>query len=201
VSTEHPAAARVTTESPALEGSRPAVSLDRLACGELMELFRTLPAPSLEELDGEYATRLLAQPMPLLRQVYGALIYNPMLGTWLGKAFNGRQTGQGYNYFRRRGRVVRSLPMLTCVAPSRFDGKPAFQLVYRAFHSLCADVHMVDEIRRVGPGLYLGIGTAGFIRAQRLRPMPFELTGPQSPYAGDIGRPRDGFDLQRALIP
>jgi hypothetical protein len=170
-----------------------------------MELFAALPAPALGELDGEYATRLLAQPVPLLRQVYGALIYNPMLGTWLGKAFNGghdgRQTGQGYNYFRRRGRVVRSLPMLTCVAPSRFDGRPAFQLVYRAFHSLCAEVHMVDEIRRVGPGLYLGIGTAGFIRAQRVRPMPFELTGPQSPYAGDIGRARDGFDLQRALVP
>jgi hypothetical protein len=60
---------------------------------------------------------------------------------------------------------------------------------------------MVDEIRRVGPGLYLGIGTAGFIRAQRMRPMPFELMGPQSPYAGDIGRARDGFDLQRELVP
>jgi hypothetical protein len=44
----------------------------------------------------------------------------------------------------------------------------------------------------------LGIGTAGLIRAQRMRPMPFELTGPQAPYPGDIGRARDGFDLIEA---
>jgi hypothetical protein len=89
-----------------------------------------LPDPTIRR-ERELA-RFRLHLVRLLRQVYGMLIYNPMLGTWLGNAFNGghegRQTGQGYNYFRRRGRVVRSLPMLTCVAPSRFDGKPAFQL-------------------------------------------------------------------------
>ena len=89
MSAEHPAAAQATTESRTPGAPAPAVPLDRLACSELMELFGALEAPAVGELDGEYATRLLAQPMPLLRQVYGALIYNPMLGTWLGKAFNG----------------------------------------------------------------------------------------------------------------
>lgn len=91
--------------------------------------------------------------------------------------------------------------MLTLVAPSRFDERPAFQLVYEAFHSRCADTRMVDEIRRVGPGLYLGVGTAGYRRSQRMIPIPFELSGPQTPYQGDLGSRRSRFDLQRALTP
>ncbi len=71
VSTEPPAVAQATPESRTPGGSRPAVSLDRLGCGELMELLGTLEAPGVGELDGEYATRLLAQPLPLLRRCTG----------------------------------------------------------------------------------------------------------------------------------
>lgn len=146
--------------------------LTALSSRELLALFADLETPDLAELDGEYAARLLAQPAPLLKQAYWSVVHNPVVGDWLGKAFDGApsggDTGRGYNYFRQRGRVVRRYPMLTCIAPSRFDGKPAFQLVYRAFHSPCATVNMIDEVRRVEPGRYLGIGTACL--AGRLRP-------------------------------
>ena len=126
------------------------------------------------------------------------------MGYWIGKAFRGEQVAeasQGYNYFRHWGRVVRRYPMLTTIAPSRYDGRPAFTLVYRAFHSACASINMVDEVRRVRPGLYLGIGTMGFSTKQRMMPGPFQLEGPQSPYVDDIGRRRAEFDLQQALTP
>ena len=41
------------------------------------------------------------------------------------------------------------------------------------------DLHMMfDELRKVGPGLYLGIGRAGFTKQQRDLLGPFILEGP-----------------------
>lgn len=168
--------------------------LQELSAEELLQLFRILPAPRLEEMQGEYAARLLAQPGRLAMLLGQVAVANP-LRHWLCKAFRpvDAGTGRGYNTFLQAGRVVQAYPMLTLVAPSRFDGRPAYQLVYRHFHSLCASVHMVDEVRRVAPGLYLGIGTYGLTDAQRRIPYPFVLVGPQAPYRGDIGRLRRGF--------
>lgn len=171
---------------------------------ELLDLFAVLDAPELNELDGEYARLILAQKFPGERAFAHATVSNPRTGHWLGKAFNGGtdgQVGQGYNYFRKRGRIVHTDPMLTTIAPSRFDGRPSFQLVYRAFHSLCGSIHMVDELRTVGPGQYLGLGTYGFTTRQRMHAIPFQLTGPDAPYSGDTGRSRTGFDLAAALKP
>ena len=86
-------------------------------------------------------------------------------------------------------------------APSRFDGQPAYQLVYRHFESLCGDVNMVDEVRRVVPGLYLGIGTWGFSKGQRHIPLPFLLEGPVAPYLCDIGRIRKNFVIGSRELP
>ena len=97
------------------------------------------------------------------------------------------------------GRVTRQGPFLTLIAPSRFDGRPAYQLVYRAYHSICGFVHMVDEVRRLEVGRYLGIGTVGFTDAQRRVPLPFLLTGPIGPYSGDMGKERAGFDVASDL--
>jgi hypothetical protein len=91
--------------------------------------------------------------------------------------------------------------MKTLIAPSRFDGRPAYQLVYRHFHSVCGSVRMVDEVRRVEPGVYLGIGTYGFTSAQRRISYPFLLQGPVAAYRGDIGRQRKGFVIGPQEIP
>lgn len=170
-----------------------AVSMDVFKCSpqEILDIFATLEAPDLQEMNGEYKAHLLQQP-GLLRHLFGqASVANP-LAPWLGKAFRpvDANTGRGYNMFRVAGRVVQRFPMQTIIAPSRFDGKPAYQLIYRAYHSLCGDIHMVDEVRTLAPKTYLGIGTWGFTEAQRLIPLPFLLEGPVWPYRKDIGKVR-----------
>jgi len=157
---------------------------------EVLALFQTLPAPDLAEMNGEYAAELLRHPTRLadwLSKI--SLSHSPVDGRWLCKSFrpvDGEQ-GRGYNTFRRFGRVRQAYPMLTLIAPSRYDGKPAYQLVYRAFRSLFGAVHMVDEVRVLRPGVYLGIGTWGFTKAQRHVAYPFLMQGPVAAYRGDIG--------------
>lgn len=168
----------------------------------LFALFKTLGSPTLEEMNGEYAARMLEQPSPAATLTGYLSLYYPFFpGIWQCKAF--RQVddarGRGYNTFKHFGRIVQRYPMTTLVAPSRFDGRPAFQLVYRAFKTFFGDVHMVDEVRRIAPGAYLGIGTVGFTRAQRMIPLPFLLEGPDRAYRGDIGTERAGFDVRKEI--
>lgn len=167
--------------------------LRQLSTPELQQVFATLQAPEIAELDGEYAASLLTQPHWLVGAAGRLFLENP-LHNWLAKGFRpvNDHKGQGYNCFRQLGRVERRYPMWTELAPSRFDGLPAYQLRYRPFLSLCGAVHMVDEVRRVAPGLYLGLGTWGFTDAQRRIPYPFLLEGPVAPYRCDIGRLRPG---------
>lgn len=171
----------------------------QLNSAELMSLFATLPAPSLDEMSGEFDGRMLSQTSFWLSAWWTGCLRNPFWpGWWLGKAFRrvNENEGRGYNRFRHLGRLVERFPMRTLIAPSRFDGRPAFQLVYRAYHSACGGVHMVDEVRRVASGTYLLIGTFGF---QRYVPNPFLLTGPVAPYRHDIGVERPDFSLVEEL--
>lgn len=171
---------------------------DALAAADLLELFLTLEAPTLAEMDGEYDARLLRQPNLFATLGGRLLLGSPLLPRWTSKAFRplDAEHGRGYNRFELGGRALRRYPMRTLVAPSRYDGKPAFQLVYRHYHSLCGLIHMVDEVRRLEPGRYLGIGTWGFSKRWRQIALPFLLEGPRAAYAGDIGRERSGFRLE-----
>jgi len=176
--------------------------LTQMSTPELLQLFRGLECPTLEEMNGEFRGQQLRQPGPVSTLVSALFTNNPLLfGKWQSKSFRptGPDSGRGYNTLRNFGRDTIQGPMVTLIAPSRFDGKPAYQLVYRAFHSVCGFVHMVDEVRRVEEGQYLGIGTVGFTSAQRRIPLPFMLSGPVAPYRKDIGRERAGFELASEL--
>lgn len=179
-----------------------AAVLSQLSTQELLQLFATLEAPGISEMQGEYSARLLTHPFWLAKLVGRAVLENPFQ-TWLCKAFRpvDDATGRGYNTFQQGRRVVQRYPMLTLMGPSRFDGRPAYQLIYRQFQSLCGAVHMVDEVRRAAPGLYLGMGTYGFTDAQRRVPFPFLLEGPVAAYRGDIGRRRDNFVIGPRELP
>ena len=169
---------------------------------ELMALFSGLSAPELSEMNGEFAARLLAQPSALAQFTGNLTVNNPLMpGYWLCKAFRpvSAQSGRGYNAFRHLGRKVQRYPMQTLIAPSRYDGRSAYTLVYAAFQSMCGAIHMVDEVRQLAPGLYLGIGTWGFTDRQRQVALPFVLSGPVAPYAGDIGTPKRGFDVRQEI--
>lgn len=99
-------------------------------------------------------------------------------------------TSQSFqSYF---GKLVLDLGIWT-LTPSHFHPLTAFsphQLVYRHFESACGDVNMVDEVRRVAPGLCLSIGTWGFTKGQRLIQLLFVLESPVAPYRGEIGQAR-----------
>jgi hypothetical protein len=169
---------------------------------ELMALFSGLSAPEMSEMNGEFAARLLAQPSALAQFTGNLTVNNPLMpGYWLCKAFRpvSAQSGRGYNAFTHLGRKVQRYPMQTLIAPSRYDGRKAYTLVYAAFKSMCGAIHMVDEVRQVAPGLYLGLGTWGFTDRQRQVALPFVLRGPVAPYAGDIGTPKRGFDVRQEI--
>lgn len=177
---------------------------DLLAMGfkDLMALFAKLPAPQIRAMNGEFAARLLAQPSAMAQVIGNLTVNNPFMpGRWLCKAFKpvSADRGQGHNTFAHLGRKVQRYPMQTLIAPSRYDGRPAYTLVYAAFRSMCGAIHMVDEVRQVAPGLYLGIGTWGFTDRQRQVALPFVLRGPIGPYMGHIGAPKKGFDMRQEI--
>ncbi len=190
--------------TPTMTAPAATVSIEALrgmSTAALLELFKQLPAPAIAEMQGEYKASMLQQPNPLAT-LAGYALQSPLL-PWQCKAFRpvDEQHGRGYNTFLLGSKTIQLYPMQTMLAPSRYDGRPAYHLVYRHFHSLCANVHMVDEVRRVAPGVYLGIGTWGFSKKQRAIPYPFLLQGPAEDYRGDIGTPRQGFEVGVREIP
>ncbi len=185
-----------TTETQPMNHSENASEeeIKRLSHEALLQMFLELESPDLEEMNGEYRANLLAQRSVSAEISAFFTAKNPLI-PWLCKAFRpvDGEKGRGYNTFRCFGKVVQHYPMETFIAPSRYDGKPAYHLVYRAFHSGCGTIHMVDEVRRITAGLYLGIGTFGQNEAQRRIPHPFLLKGPIADYRGDIGRVRQDY--------
>lgn len=189
---------KIASISPSLSES----DLLAMSVKELMALFARSSAPTVQQMNGEFAARLLTQPSKLAQVIGDITVNNPLMpGRWLCKAFRpvSGEHGRGYNAFAHLGRTVQRYPMQTLIAPSRYDGRPAYTLVYASFRSMCGAVNMVDEVRQVGPNLYLGIGTWGFNDAQRRIPLPFVLRGPIAPYAGDIGKQKKMFDVRQAI--
>ena len=173
-----------------------------LSHAELLQAFLGLPAPDIAEMNGEYPAQLLAQPNAWAQLIGQFSVNNPVMpGRWLCKAFRpvSDHEGRGYNTFSQVGRKVQRFPMRTLIAPSRFDGRPAYTLVYAAYHSMCGRIHMVDELRRIRAGLYLGLGTWGWSDAHRRIALPFLLQGPSQPYDRDIGQAVKGFDIRGEL--
>ncbi|MBI9077283.1 MAG: hypothetical protein JEZ02_17885 [Desulfatibacillum sp.] len=161
--------------------------LQGLKLGKIMEVFSTLPAPGFFEMNGEYKANLMDHGNFLNNMASNLLIGTSLFdGVWLCKCFtpeSGTQ-GWGYNSFRKSGRVVRKYPMKTSIVKSRFDGRDVFQLYYPGFKSRIGAINMVDEVRKVNDNLYLGVGTWGFTKKQRMIPLPFTLSGPPEPFVG-----------------
>jgi len=152
-----------------------------LSAQDLIQLFGTLEAPGLEEMNGEFRATLLDQGS-WLDNGWGRLLVK-LPGRWLAKAFAplSPKEGHGYNKFERRGEIFRKYRMRTSVGPSLIDERPSFHLDYSAFNrGFTHTVH--EEVRRLAEDLYLGLGRAGFTERQRRLLMPFLLEGPPEPF-------------------
>lgn len=170
-----------------------AKELTSMAHSDLVDMFAALECPTLSEMVGEFDGTPLQQPN-LVRSAVAAAKVRNRLHLWQTKGFRqiDETSGRGYNVYRwaLTGSNHYSDPMTTLIAPSAIDGRPAFQLDYRTFNTFCGATNLVDDVRRVSPGLYLGFAMLGFTDRQRRVLQPFMLEATSRPYAGDIGTPR-----------
>jgi hypothetical protein len=161
-----------------------------------LDLWRGLPAPTLDELDGEYKGHVHDGGDEAVRQAKTKFFFYSPCGFWLGKAYTpgDGDKGEGHNSFHDdEGTVRRFRRFATEIGPSLLDGRPALIMYYRAFDNYAGKMDLVDEIRRVDDGVYLCNYTGtenvpGFATKkpgqERSEPELFALTGPEGPWVG-----------------
>ncbi len=163
--------------------------LKGLNSAEALALFGTLPSVTFDELEGEYAGTIPDGGDPQVRDALAKGIFNEEtpFGCWLGKAVvrTGATAGEGYNYCRKPGgRIVRHHRFGTGMETSYIDGQTVFTVRYSAFKNGSGDNDLVDEVRRVGDGLYLCVSTTRAENGGRTAPGVFILSGPTGPWVG-----------------
>jgi hypothetical protein len=179
--------ATATQEIGATTASITAMGLRFMTLDELVSLFHRLPAPSFDEMHGEFAATLLEQGGGSAF-IQAQVVLN-IKGRWLCKAFEptGPNEGHGYNTFMTPRGVKRAVRMRTRIGPSKIpgDSNDSFHLEYADLNDFKrggpggALVHaMCDELRKAAPGLYLGISRVGFTKKQVSELHPFMLEGP-----------------------
>lgn len=159
---------------------------------EVMKLWRECPAVDMAELDGEYKGLIPNAGDEAAQKATAKLMYDEdgQMGYWLGKAFTplGKTVGDGYNRYRRPGgKVDRYYRFATKMGTSLIDGKPAFIIRYATYHLPLLQGHentLVDELRKLDDGVYLGVGTIGRPDGTRTPPGHFVLIGPVAKWVG-----------------
>lgn len=134
-------------------------ALRRMSYSELDDLYRAATAPRvISDVNGHSRGAMLAWrhpqtgPLAWLLRTFSASTGFP----WEGKSFDGeRDQGTGINrvtFFGKR----KWFPFKTRFDASFVDGKPTFVLDYSRDGNPPMIRSIVDEIREVAPGLYLG---------------------------------------------
>jgi hypothetical protein len=149
----------------------------------LKVLFRESPAPTIAELDGEYAAELLDQGTWLANWLIRRMFRSA--GNWTGKAFQriDADRGIGYNCFWDGSHKAKRLPMLTYLEETPLAGGESFILDY-ALTTRGIMRTMRGQVRRLQEGAYLGFGSVGpkFGKRSARRLIPFVLIGPTQPF-------------------
>ncbi len=134
--------------------------LGRMSSKELDALYRASPAPlTLSELNGKPKGRMLAIVPPLDRGMGFGLLERFSASSafpWDGKSFEAAERashGSGVNRAVLLGDIFR---FVTFIAPSVVDGRPALILDYDQPDNPGFIRKIHDELRQVGPNLYLG---------------------------------------------
>lgn len=164
----------------------------------VIEMWRESPAVEMAELCGEYKG-LVPNAGDVERQKSTAsVMYNDaFLGHWLGKSYYplSHKRGDGYNRYRQAdGTIRRFMRFATEMGTSRVDGKPALMMYYGAYRPTYAyrmnympetmENTLVDEIRKLEDGVYLGVGTIDMPDGTRTEPGHFVLMGPVGHWVG-----------------
>lgn len=144
-----------TLESPRTHTLDTLAALDR---DGLMALFRTLPAPGQSELDGEYVSRL----PDYAEAEWRAAMAKVGKGGWLGKSYTPAPLdghhGHGLNRYRSPdGTIRRNARFVWDIAPSTVDERMSLVMRYAHFANWGGGHDLIDEVRVVAPGLYLGL--------------------------------------------
>ena len=150
------ATARAMQEIPALN----LAGLQQMDFKQLDELYREGKRPAaISDLNGDAKGAMLAWrspasgPVAWLLRAWGTSSLFP----WEGKSFksHGNDLGEGINrvnFFKK----MRWFPFKTRFEASFLDGKPSFLLDYSGPGNPPLIRSIVDEVREVAPGLYLG---------------------------------------------
>ena len=134
--------------------------LRRMNFKELETLYRAAKRPAaISDLDGDAKGAMLAWrspaagPVAWLLRTFGASSVFP----WKGKSFQSQNhdLGEGINRINLL-RKMRWFPFGTRFDASFLDGEPTFVLDYARPGNPPVIRKIVDEVREVAPGLYLG---------------------------------------------
>lgn len=134
-------------------------ALRRMSFEELDTLYRNAKRPAvLSDLDGDGRGAMLAWRTPrsgplasLLKSVGTSGIF-----PWKGKTFHAHDgTGEGINRLSLFGQR-RWFPFGTRFDASVLDGRPTFVLDYGSRRNPPLIKQIIDELREVSPGLYMG---------------------------------------------
>ena len=159
-----------------------------LPLDQMQELWKTLPAPDFNELDGEYDGHAPDGGDEDVRRRKAEMMYDETSrqGYWLRKAFHPTSAaqGQGHNVWRKARGIIRRMRYGTYAGASLIDGKPAFLVRYGDFKTPAGDIDLVDEIRKLDDGLYIGAATSRNADGTRSEPDLFLLSGPVGPWIG-----------------
>jgi hypothetical protein len=135
-------------------------SLRRMSFSELEQLYRRAKRPtSLSDLNGDAKGAMLAWrspsggPLAWLLRTFGSSSAFP----WKGKSFQSQtdELGKGINRINLLTQT-QWFPFATRFDASFLDGQPTFVLDYSGRGNPPLIRSIVDEVREVAPGLYLG---------------------------------------------
>ena len=150
------APSRAATDKPTLT----LFDLRRMSFEELDVLYRNAVRPTaLSDLDGDGQGAMLAWRSPRSGPLVALLraMGTSGLFPWKGKSFRAttKDAGEGINRISLFGNR-RWFPFGTRFDASFLDGKPTFVLDYGSRRNPPLIKQIVDEVREVAPGLYLG---------------------------------------------
>jgi hypothetical protein len=125
----------------------------------LMELYVNARTPTLEELDGKMHGRMLAVPRLQKPHVKAWLdsFSRSHLFPWQGKTFSHETANHGHGVNRLLGERVTWFRFHTYIGPSQAGDFDAVHLDYGHDGNPPIVRKVKDEVREVGPALYLGL--------------------------------------------